>query len=182
MPTWQSIEAYQREIDKLARTMNRELQQATREMAEKAERISVQEASRDLGGDSRFSGWSGRDLADLQIKRGRGAKSTAHWLFPTRKSGGPWKVAERGRNRGDVRGRGGVQIFIGPSIDRKTGETFRTKTGKVRMTRTRRSSRWSGYTSGKLTASRAADRFGKEADKIGEKRFRQALAKHFDVT
>ena len=182
MPTFPSIEAFQREVDNLGRSLNRELRNATREMAENAERVWGSTARLDLGGDMQFSGWSGRHLDDLQIKQGRGANSMSHWMFPTRKSGGPIKVLDQGRNRGDVRGRGGVEIFIGPSIDRKTGETFRTKTGKVRMTRTRRSSRWSGYTDGKGTVGRAAAKFGGDAERIGEKHFRSALSKHFDVT
>lgn len=184
MPTWQSVEAFNREIDKLDRTLNRELQNATREMAENARKVALSEARSDLGGDTQFSGWRGRDLSDLVIKRGRrvGVNDTSHWMFPTRKSGGPWKVAEQGRNQGDVRGRGGSQIFIGPSIDKTTGETFRTKTGKVRMTRRRRSAKWSGYTKGKRTASNAADRFDRDSERIAEKRFRTALTKHFDVS
>ena len=183
MPTWSDPAAFARELQTLSRTMNRDLQAATREMAERAERIAVAEASADLGGDSSFSGWTGRDLADLRIKQGRrqGVNDNSHWLFPTRKSGGPWKVAELGRNQGNATGRGGVAIFSGPSIDRMTGATFRTKTGKVRMTRSRRSGRWNGYTSGKGTASRAAGKFEAEADKIGDRRFRRALSKHFTV-
>lgn len=182
MPTWSSIKAYQREIDQLGRRLNQDLVAATREMAENAERVWSATARPDLGGDMQFSGWSSRHLDDLRIKRGRGANSMSHWLFPTRKSGGPIKVLDQGRNRGDVRGRGGVEIFIGPSIDRSSGETFRTKTGKVRMTRTRRSSKWSGYTSGKGTVDRAVSKFDKDAERIADKRFRTALSKHFDVT
>lgn len=182
MPTWPSIEAFQREVETLDRKMNGELSRATRDMAERAEKIAVEEARGDLGGDSAFSGWDdgSRDLANLQIKKL--GNRPAHLVYPTRKSGGPWKVAEQGRNQGDVRGRGGAQIFIGPSIDQKSGETFRTKTGKVRLTRRRRKGHWNGYTSGKRTASRAAKRFDKEAEEIGEKSFRTALSKHFDVT
>jgi hypothetical protein len=183
MPTWPDAASFARELQTLSRTLNRDLQAATREMAEKAEKVARAEAASDLGGDTQFSGWSGRDLGDLVIKRGRkeGVNDTSHWLFPTRKSGGPWKVAETGRNQGNATGRGGSAIFSGPSIDRKTGATFRTKTGKVRMTRTRRSGRWNGYTAGKGTASRAAGRFEAEADRIGERRFRTALSKHFTV-
>lgn len=180
MPTWQDPAAFARELDTLARKMNRELQGATEAMAEKARDISKQEASRDLGGDTRFSGWAGRDLADLRVKRGY--RSGGHWLFPTKKSGGPWKVAQQGRNMGNATGRGGVAQFLGPGVNRKTGLTSLTKAGNVRKVRAFQSKRWNGHTAGKGTADRATDRFEAEANKIGEKRFRTALTKHFDVT
>lgn len=180
MSNWPDAAAFARELDTLARKMNRELENATREMAEKARDISEQEAARDLGGDTRFSGWDGRDLSDLVIKRNR--RSDGHWIFPTRKSGGPWKVAQQGRNKGNVVDRRGVAQFLGPGVNRKTGLTSFTKAGNVRKVRAFQSKRWNGHTAGKGTADRASDRFEAEAEKIGEKRFRTALSKHFDVT
>lgn len=182
MPTWPDAAAFSRELDTLAQKMNRELENATREMAEKARDISEQEAARDLGGDTRFSGWEGRDLADLVVKRGR--QSGGHWIFPTRKSGGPWKVAQQGRNKGNATDRRGNALFYGPSIVRKTGESqFRVNAkGRALYGRRSKAKRWNGHTAGKGTADRASDRFEAEADKIGEKRFRSALSKHFDVT
>ena len=180
VPTWTDAAAFAREVDTLARKMNRELMDATEAMAKRARDISIQEASRDLGGDSRFSGWSGRDLADMRVKRGY--KSGGHWLFPTKKSGGPWKVAQQGRNMGNATGRGGVAQFLGPGVNRKTGLTSFTKAGNVRKVRAFQGKRWNGHTPAFGTADRASDRFEAEAEKIGEKRFRTALSKHFDVT
>lgn len=183
MPTWTSAAAFLSDVEKAKREIERDEALAiTKEMAERHAAISVEESQRDLGGDSRFSGWVGRDLADLQIKQKRGGGSPGHWVFPTRKSGGPWKVVEKGRNQGDVRGRGGVEIFIGPSIDRKSGETFRTKKGNVRLTSYRRSGRWNGYTSGKGTASRAIARIEREAPDIAERGLVKGLRKRFDVS
>lgn len=180
MPTWPDPAAFARELDTLARKMNRALENATEEMAEKARDVSEQEAARDLGGDTKFSGWEGRDLADMRVKRGY--KSGGHWLFPTRKSGGPWKVAQQGRNKGNATGRGGTAVFFGPGANRKTGLTSFTKAGNVRKVRAFQSKRWNGYTAGKGTADRAAGRFEREVKPIAEKRFRTALTKHFDVT
>lgn len=171
MPTWQSVEAFNREIDRLDRTLNRELQNATREMAENARRVALSEARSDLGGDTRFSGWSGRDLSDLVIKRGRrvGVNDTSHWMFPTRKSGGPWKVAEYGRN---------TTTLIGPTVrESSVGISGRRKRAGRRSFK-----RWNGITAGKGTASNAADRFNRDSERIAEKRFRTALTKHFDVS
>ena len=185
MPTFSSFAAFGQELRAAERDLSTsEGRRVTREMAEEAEKIAVAEARKDLGGDAKFSGWDGRDLADLRIKRGRkgGANDTSHWLFPTRKSGGPWKVAEIGRNKGNATGRGGAEIFVGPSINRQTGETFRTKTGKVRMTRSRKSGRWNGYTAGKGTASRADSVMQSRLPKVAQAGVKKALRKRFDVT
>lgn len=182
MPTWPNAAAFAADLERVQREINREDSlEATLAMAKFAEETLTSEASRDLGGDTRFSGWRGRDLADLRIKQAR-RRGNGHWIFPTRKSGGPWKVAEQGRNQGDVRGRGGSEIFIGPSINRETGETFRTKKGNVRRTSYRRTAKWSGYTRGKKTASRAIPKIEREAERIAEKAIRDGLSKRFDVS
>lgn len=153
---------------------------ATEEMAKRAERVLLTQARRDLGGDTTFSGWRGRDLADLRIRSAR--SRDGHWIFPTRKSGGPWKVAEQGRNQGNATGRGGSEVFFGPGVNRLTGETSRTKTGGVRRPRRFAAKRWSGYTAGKGTASRAVSEFEQDATEIAERMMRTAITDHLDAS
>lgn len=175
MPTWQSIDAFQRDVSSLSREMDRELSKATRRMVERAERIAGEEARRDLGGDSRFSGWTpGPDLSDLRIKS---FKPNAHIIYPTRSSAGGWTTATVGRNKGNAPG------YSGPGINRRTGLTSRTKAGNVRKVRTFNSrTRWNGYTAGKGTADRAVDRMESDSEKIADVEFRRSLSKRFDVT
>lgn len=194
MPAFTSFEAYGREVKKMANEMEREARRRiTREQAEAAKVIAIREARRDVGSDVAFSGWNKRDeargLDNLQIKPSR--KNDGHWLFPTRKSGGPWKVATAGRNMttskfGGAAGRGGVGMFQGPGVNRQSGitgysATAYKKTGGI-IVRTSRAKRWSGYTKGKGTADRAADRMERELPKIAEVGVRRVLVKHFDVT
>lgn len=178
MPTFQSVAAFNAEINRLQRTIEQDTRAATKAMAEEGEKIAGSEARGDLGGDDQFSGWNGRYLEDLRVKRSYGG--TGHFLLPTRKSGGPWKVAEQGRNKGTATGRGGVAVFFGPGLNRKTGMTSRTKSGAVRKVRAFGESRWNGYTAGKGTATHAVARFEKAAQKIADKSMRTAIAKHFD--
>lgn len=184
MATFSSPEAWVRAAEAMERDLKREALAITRKMAEQGEKIAVEEASKDLGGNSSFSGWKGgaRDLANLQIKPKRSPGSAAHFLFPTRKSGGPWKVAEQGRNIGEVR-RGGIALAQGPGVNKKTGLTSYTKTGKVRVTRSRKRGGWNGYTPAFRTASRAAARFsGRQVTDIAEDETRKVIGQRFDVT
>lgn len=183
MPTFRSFAEFGREWDKLNRELETDARRKiARKMAEHAEKIAVQEASRDLGGDPEFSGWKGRSLADLQIKDGR--RGDAVWLFPTRKSGGPWKVTEQGRNQGDAKARGGGATFFGPLVDRRQGTslTLPSATGRQRKLRKGYAKRWNGYTRGKGTASRAVARFERELPPIAERGVKLVTSKHFDVT
>lgn len=186
MASFSSFKAFGAELDKVTRKLDRDgRRRIARQMAEEAERIAVKEARADLGDDAAFSGWPGDDraLSSLKIKPGR---NDAHWLFPTRKSGGPWKVAEVGRNRsvsrfGGATGRGGGALFQGPGINRQTGVTSLSKSGNV-IVRRSKGKKWSGYTDPKRTASRARERMERELPKIAEREYRKVLVKHFDVT
>lgn len=178
MADFKSAGAFADTMRDLQAAIERQRLEATEEMVRKAERHLTSEARRDLGGDTAFSGWRGRDLADLRIKQSR--QSDGHWIFPTRKSGGPWKVAEQGRNQGNATGRGGTAVFYGPGLNRRTGETSYTKTGKVRTTRFRNVKRWNGYTAGKGTASRAVAAFEADAERVATKLMRTVIARHFD--
>ena len=182
MPTFSSFGAFARELDQLEHELRREEGlRITRKQAEAARKIATAAARRDLGGNSRFSGWAGRDLADLRVKQLRGNK-VGHILAPTRKSGGPWKVAEQGRNKGTATGRGGKAIFFGPGINRETGETARTKSGAVRKVRRFKAKRWNGYTAGKGTASDAISAMERVLPKVAEDGVTKVTRKHFDVT
>lgn len=187
MPVWHSFADFGRSLDALARDLTvTEKRAITRKMAEESKRAAVASARLAVGADAKFSGWPGepRALDSLQIKPLRDGRTG---MWPTRKSGGPWKVAELGRNRGVNRfggatGRGGVALFQGPSIDRASGDTYRTKSGKVRMTRSRRRSKWSGYTPAKHTASEAVQVMERTVPPIAEREVRRVMDKRFTVT
>ena len=173
MPTWHSFEAFGREVNDWADEMSHEASRnSTWLMAERAQAIAYDAASRDLGGDPKFSGWAPE--LDTQIKRRR----TSAVLLPTRTSAGPWTVAERGRNQGD----GGGGAFFGPGVNRRTGETARTKSGNLRKVRSFRAKRWNGRTRGKNTASDAVARMERELPLIAEAEARRVTKRHFDVT
>ena len=169
MATFNSVQAFEAELRALERTVERDQRAATRLMAETAAKIARGEAARDLGGDTRFSGWTpGPDLGDLKIRR---VGKTGAVVSPSRRSAGGWTVAQFGRNKGNAKG------FQGPGVNRKTGARSFTKTGKVRRFRSRR---WNGYTAGKGTADRTVDAAEKAADKIADRAMRTAVRKHFD--
>lgn len=142
-----------------------------RAIGEAARPEAYREAARDLGGDPKFSGW--RPWLELQVK----PKNWGAAIIPTRRSAGPWTVAEHGRNRGN----GGGGAFFGPGVNRRTGETSRTKSGRVRKVREFRQRRWNGITQGKSTATRATARFEDVAERVAEKEFKLVLRRHFSV-
>jgi len=126
-------------------------------------------ASADLGGDPMFSGWPRAPLDTRYDIVGPGKV-----LFkPTRRSAGPWTVAERGRNQGNA---GGVS---GPGINRQTGSTSRTKAGNVRKARSFGAKRWNGRTQGKGTASDALRVIDKQVPKIVQQSVSRAITKTF---
>ncbi len=170
MATFESPAAFAAEVRKMERTLEREQRKATRAMAEAMADTARTEAARDLGGDTMFSGWTpGPNLSDLRFRRSRSGVGTL--LTPTRSSAGGWTVAQWGRNQGNV------GLFQGPGVNRRTGASSFTKTGKVRRFRSRR---WNGRTAGKGTADRAFARSEKEAEKIADRAMRTAIRRHFD--
>ena len=172
MASFRSFAAFGAELDKLQREFDRvERARITRLMGERAQAIAEQAASRDLGGDPKFSGWAPRLDTELVTK-----SDGSTLIGPTRSSAGPWTVAESGRNQGNARG------FFGPGVNVRTGLTSRTKTGAVRKVRVRKGRRWNGYTTGKGTASDATARMERELPLIAEAGVRRVLVKHFDVT
>ena len=171
MPTFSSFEAFNREVDKLARDLEKEARgKIAMDMAKAGQKVARRAAASDLGGDPKFSGWAPR-LATV-VKRTR----TGALLHPTRTSAGPWTVAEFGRHR-----EGGVGGFQGPGVSFKTGKTSFTKAGNLRKTRGRKAKRWNGYTIGKDTASDALKVMEHDLPKIAEKGARKVTMKHFDI-
>lgn len=165
MATFRSFAEYSRALEKL-KIPPRVLRNIGIESATAAQKIAQREASRDLGGDPKFSGWD--PPLDTRVKK----LATGALIQPTRKSAGPWTVANSGRNSD-----GGVGLFQGPSIRVTTGRTRRRKDGSVATTRNRRSAkRWNGRTRGKGTADRAAAEFEKNAKKVADVEMR----KHFN--
>lgn len=117
-----------------------------------AKKIAAAEASSDLGGDPKFSGWA-PTLATRFDHVGDGKI-----LFtPTPRSAGPWTVAEFGRNQA-----AGPRM-VGPRL---------TKTGKVSKARQKR---YNGRTQGKGTATRATDRIDSMVGKASRELVDKAL-------
>lgn len=116
-------------------------------------------ASADLGGDPKFSGWKPTlntryDIVD----RGKVL------LKPTRRSAGPWTVAQSGRNAGDA----GIGPMQGPTL---------TKTGRVSRARRKR---WNGQTQGKGTADTARAAIEDKAPGVVDVQIKRAIRKAFD--
>lgn len=173
MPSWSSMADF---VDDLSKSLTpAELRKITRTQAAAAQRIADASASRDLGGDRAFSGWNrGLPLPlATQVRNGRDGSTL---LTPTRRSAGPWTVAQFGRNQGNAGG------FAGPGINTRTGLTSRTKSGGIRKTRARSAKRWNGYTVGKNTASDAVSQMQRDLPKIADVGVRAALRRRFDVT
>lgn len=122
----------------------------------RAKVIATAAASADLGGDPKFSGW-----APILETRYDHVSPGAIIFHPTRKSAGPWTVAEFGRHQ-----TAGPQM-VGPKL---------TKTGKVSKAKTKR---WNGRTTGKNTASDAMSAIDKEIPKIVDKEVTAAVKKFF---
>ena len=113
--------------------------------------------SSDLG-DTSMSGW--RRGAPIAIKGVAKVEDNSVVIEPNPKGKGPARVLESGRNQGNASG------FSGPGINRTTGETSRTKAGKLRKVRARKGKQWNGYTTGRGTWSKASEQIAKEAPKL----------------
>lgn len=171
MADFKSFADFGTEFDEMAKDIERETKgRIALEMAEKARKIAEQQASADLGGDAKFSGWA--PPLDTHVKMVK----TGALMLPTRSGAGPWTVAESGRHRG---GGGG---FAGPGVNRKTGTTSRTKSGGLRKVKAVKGKRWNGYTDPKHTASKAVARMEHELFPIAEIQIRRIEQRHFDVT
>lgn len=165
MPTFPSVEAFNRALTQLERDVERRRRDIGRAVAEKAKPEGYRAAAQDLGGDPKFSGWA--PWLELQVR----SKEYGAAIIPTRRSAGPWTVAQFGRN-----------TMAGPRtrIDRRTGNTRQLKRGGVSIVRGRK--RWNGVTPGKGTADDARERFERVAERVADKEFGLVLRRHFDVS
>jgi hypothetical protein len=111
-------------------------------------------ASRDLGGDPKFSGWA--PTLDTKSTFSDGATI----FSPTRRSAGPWTVAEDGRNQS-------TSMSVTPNFGQSRGTSrISAKTGKVVRGRARKARRWNGRTEGKGTATTVVNYARKKAPAI----------------
>jgi hypothetical protein len=122
-----------------------------------AKRLAERAASADLGGDPKFSGWAPKlETRYDHLEPGKIS------FKPTRRSAGPWTVAEVGRNQA-----AGPRM-VGPRL---------TKTGKVSKARTKR---YNGQTTGKDTASDALELIDKSVPRIVDREVTKAVRKFFN--
>lgn len=170
MPEFQSIGAFERHVDRFLGELSVDmLKRAGRTMGRQAVRIATEEASRDLGGDPKFSGWAPMlEVRAVEVKPGVVS------VRPTKRSAGPWTVANDGRHQGNAGG------FAGPGVNRATGQTARTKAGAVRKTRASKRRRWNGTTKGKGTADRAVARMEPMVETVAQVELTKTLVKFFD--
>ena len=127
---------------------------------DEAKKLATKAAKADLGPDAAFSGWR-PETNSLQTRYDHitpGAIS----FHPTRRSAGPWTVAEFGRNQA-----AGPRM-VGPRL---------TKTGKVSKAKQKR---WNGRTDPKDTASDALGMIDKAIPKLVDAEVTKAIRKFFD--
>lgn len=162
-----SFASFARKLDKLtAGLRDPQLRKVMDRLGDDAQDIARREASSDLGGDPKFSGW--KPPLDTQVKHlGEGRIQ----LRPTGSSAGPWTVAQSGRNQGNASG------FAGPGINTRTGLTSRTKSGGLRKVRGRKGRRWNGRTRGKGTSDRTHARIERDMPDRLEKHVRDQIRK-----
>ena len=160
MATFNSPDAFLREIQALERDLENQRRDMGRAVAEAVRPEGYRAAADKLGGDPKFSGWP--PWLELRVRtNARGAT-----LHPTRRSAGPWTVADRGRNQ-----------TAGPS----PRESSVSLSGR-RKRAGRRFRRWNGQTAGFGVASDAKDRFERAADDPATDELRRVVGRHFTVT
>jgi len=157
MPDFQSFDAFARHVDKFAAEFaDAKLKAIATKAGAEAKKLAPQAASADLGGDPKFSGWA--PTLDTRFDHVEPGVISFH---PTRRSAGPWTVAEFGRNQA-----AGPQL-VGPRL---------TKTGRVSKAKTKR---WNGRTQGKGAASDALSMIDKEIPKVVDVEVTKAVRKFF---
>ena len=170
MATFSSFKDFAATVDQMNKAIERDRKLWALEMAKRAQAIATAQASADLGGDPKFSGW--KPPLDTHIK----PTDTGAVLLPTRSGAGPWTVANQGRHNGNAGG------FSGPGINRRTGVTARTKSGGIRKVRSVKGKRWNGVTKGFRTADKAVALMEHELPVIAEKGVLRTQRRYFDVT
>lgn len=139
-------------------------------MAAQAKQIAERAAVGAVGGDRQHSGWG----VPLDIKAR--AIGDSAMISPTRQSAGPWTEVERGRHAD-----GGVGRFQGPGVNMRTGNTSRTRTGRISIRR-RSGVRWNGMTRARGTASDAVAEIERRTPQIAEREIKLLMRRHVDVT
>ena len=157
MPNFPSLDAFGRAIGSFAAEFDRSrLRQITTEMGVEAKKIAATHVDTDLGGTG-FSGWAAP--LDTRFDYVGDGKVSFH---PTRRSAGPWTVAEYGRNQ-----TAGPRM-VGPRL---------TKTGKVSKAKGRR---WNGRTAPHHTASETTAEIDRQTPRIVEKAVAKAVRRYWD--
>lgn len=161
MATFNNPEAFFREVQALERDLENRRRDMGRAVAEAVRPEGYRAAARKLGGDPKFSGW--KPWLELRVR----TNPSGATLQPTRRSAGPWTVAEVGRNQ-----------MAGPS---PRESSISIKTGR-RKRAGRRFRRWNGQTAGFGVASDAKDRFVRAATDPANDEVRKVIGRHFSVT
>lgn len=169
MTTFKSFKEFGATVEKLNKAIERDRKLWALEMAKRAQEIAEAQASADLGGDPKFSGW--KPPLDTHIK----PIPTGAVLLPTRSGAGPWTVANQGRHTGNAGG------FSGPGVNRSTGLTARTKSGGLRKVRSTKGKHWNGATKGFHTADKAVAKMEHELPVIADKGVLRTQRRFFDV-
>jgi hypothetical protein len=140
--------SFARKVDQFGKALEDDaISHALGKMA-KAE--AAKAASADLGGDPKFSGWA--PALDTRYDIVGPGRISFH---PSKRSAGPWTVAQEGRNSA-----------AGPSIGGKG------RGGKRK--------RYNGRTRGKGTSDDALRAIAREAPKVADKEVAKAVRKFFD--
>lgn len=144
-----------------------DIRRINKAVAAKADRIAARVIAGDLGGDTKFSGWEEAPLDMTYTDMTRDGPGIV--FHPTRSGAGPTTTAQFGRGKGNASG------FQGPGINKRTGVTSRTKSGKVRKVRKQAGydwgvvagrKRWSGTTDGKNTADKVVAALNAELPEV----------------
>lgn len=135
----------------------------------KATEADIAEAVRGDLGDTSMSGWRRGNPIEI-VGTSKVTSDTTAVVSPG-KATGPMRVLEQGRNRGNASG------FAGPGVNRKTGETARTKSGGLRKVRAVKARRWNGVTDGKGTWSDATKLMEERVPKRFEREVAKSLGK-----
>jgi hypothetical protein len=141
-------------VTKLQKEMTEE--SLMHDIGKMAKKEAEQAASGDLGGDPKFSGWAPTLDTRYDIV-GSGQLS----FHPSKRSAGPWTVAEFGRNQS-----------AGPSLR----SSSLTPTGRNRKAKARR---WNGQTKGKNTATKALAAIESKVPKLVDTHIGRAIRKTF---
>lgn len=168
MATFKSFKEFGTAFEAMTKEIEQDRKLWALEMAKRAESIGKAEASKDLGGDLKFTHWAPK--WDTHIK----PTATGAVMLPTKSGAGVITVANQGRHNG-------ASGFSGPGINAKTGVTKKLKSGGVGKVKAFKGKHWNGSTKGMGTADRAVARMEHELYPIAEKGLTRTEMRHFDI-